>query len=275
MTSEWQSGEISCNGTRLHYQHADEGGRPAVVLVHGITDSGLCWTPVARLLQNSYTVIMPDARGHGNSAAPEHGYSYPVLAEDLACVVRELQIAPAVIVGHSMGAMTAALMAAEHPALVLALVLEDPPWRKETPSPQERAQRAADYREAIVAMHAATDEALLQRNRESSPIWSEAERIPWVASKRQVQPQIVEILRLPPPRWPEMAAKIQAPTMLITADPELGAIVTPDVADEAVSLLSDGLAVRIGGAGHNIRREAFGAYMAAVKDFVTRAVDRD
>ena len=66
---DWQSGDIETNGIRMHY-HRTGGDKPALVLSHGATDSGLCWTRVARVLEADYDVIMPDARGHGRSDAP-------------------------------------------------------------------------------------------------------------------------------------------------------------------------------------------------------------
>jgi pimeloyl-ACP methyl ester carboxylesterase len=66
----WQQGNIETGGLRLHYTRTG-GAKPPVVLAHGFSDDGLCWTPVARALQAEYDVIMVDARGHGQSAAPE------------------------------------------------------------------------------------------------------------------------------------------------------------------------------------------------------------
>lgn len=45
----WQSGDIVVNGLRLHYTRTG-GDKPQVVLVHGFSDDGLCWTPVAEAL---------------------------------------------------------------------------------------------------------------------------------------------------------------------------------------------------------------------------------
>src|SRR5882672_8468662 len=71
---EWFSGDIVANGLRIHYSRTG-GDKPALVLSHGATDSGLCWTRVARALEADYDVILPDARGHGLSDAPPSGYS--------------------------------------------------------------------------------------------------------------------------------------------------------------------------------------------------------
>jgi N-formylmaleamate deformylase len=65
--AHWQSGDVTANGIRLHYTRTG-GDKPPLVLAHGVTDDGLCWTPVAAALAPDYDVIMVDARGHGRSA---------------------------------------------------------------------------------------------------------------------------------------------------------------------------------------------------------------
>ena len=59
--SNWQSGFVETNGIRMHYTRTG-GDRPPVVLAHGFSDDGLCWTPVARAREADYDVIMRDAR---------------------------------------------------------------------------------------------------------------------------------------------------------------------------------------------------------------------
>jgi pimeloyl-ACP methyl ester carboxylesterase len=81
--SEWQQGDVLTNGIRMHYYRTG-GDKPQVVLAHGFSDSGLCWTPVARELEADYDVIMIDARGHGLSEAPTSGYSPKNMGADLA-----------------------------------------------------------------------------------------------------------------------------------------------------------------------------------------------
>ncbi|TMF04127.1 MAG: alpha/beta fold hydrolase, partial [Chloroflexi bacterium] len=66
--SDWTSGDVNSNGIRIHYTRT-RGHKPVLVLAHGATDSGLCWTRLARELESDYDVIMPDARGHGLSEA--------------------------------------------------------------------------------------------------------------------------------------------------------------------------------------------------------------
>src|ERR671936_61945 len=103
--TEWFSGEVSANGIRMHYSRTG-GDTPPLVLAHGATDDGLCWTRLARALEPEYDVIMPDARGHGRSDAPPSGYSSADHAQDLAGLIRALGLATPAVGGHSMGAAT-------------------------------------------------------------------------------------------------------------------------------------------------------------------------
>ena len=68
--------------------------------------------------------------------------------------------------------------------------------------------------------------------------------------------------------WQETFAAITAPTLLIHADPVLGGLVTPELADEATRINPGIRAVQIPDAGHNTRRENFTGYLAAVRGFL-------
>ncbi|HEY3341294.1 MAG TPA: alpha/beta hydrolase, partial [Anaerolineae bacterium] len=75
--AQWLSGDVNANGIRTHYYRTG-GNKPPIVMCHGATDDGLCWTPVAYTLEADYDVIMPDARWHGLSDGPA-GKSAPVI----------------------------------------------------------------------------------------------------------------------------------------------------------------------------------------------------
>ena len=52
----------------MHYYHAVPAtGKPVIVMVHGVTGNGLCWTTLTEDLQNSYDIYMVDMRGYGLS----------------------------------------------------------------------------------------------------------------------------------------------------------------------------------------------------------------
>jgi len=79
----WHSGDIYANGIKIRY-HRTGGDKPPLVIAHGVTDNGLSWSRFARAMENTYEVVLYDARGHGFSDAPENGYTFEDHAEDLA-----------------------------------------------------------------------------------------------------------------------------------------------------------------------------------------------
>jgi pimeloyl-ACP methyl ester carboxylesterase len=269
--AEWFSGDVTANGIKIHYYRTG-GDKPVIVLCHGATDDGLCWTPVARALEADYDVIMPDARWHGLSAGPAGPASPAILANDLYEFVLALKLEKPILGGHSMGAHSAFLVTAHHPALMRATILEDPAFR-ESAAPVDEEQlkkRSIQMREGIMANRGMTREALIAKAHQQSPLWSEEELGPWADSKLRVSPNLAE-LRFGQPGaatlWEDLA-KITCPVLLITADPDKGAIVTPETAQKAAQIASSLTVVRIPGAGHNIRREGFAAYMQAVRTFL-------
>ncbi|RFU88671.1 alpha/beta hydrolase [Streptomyces triticagri] len=111
---------VSADGARLYVEAHGPEGAPAVVLAHGWTCSTAFWAAQVRDLATDHRVIAYDQRGHGRSPAPDDpdGYSTRALADDLEAVLAAT-LAPgekAVLVGHSMGAMTL-IAAAGRPGL--------------------------------------------------------------------------------------------------------------------------------------------------------------
>jgi pimeloyl-ACP methyl ester carboxylesterase len=103
-----------------------EGEGPLVVLVPGMGDLRGTYRMVAPALRRAgYRVACTDLRGHGDSDASFATYGDEETAGDVAALIDELG-APAVIVGNSMGAGAATLVAAERPELVAGLVLVGP-----------------------------------------------------------------------------------------------------------------------------------------------------
>jgi pimeloyl-ACP methyl ester carboxylesterase len=70
---------------------------------------------------------MLDLRGHGDSSKPETGYRWSDYAADVVAFIEEQDFERVTLVGHSLGALTALLAAAQLPERIESLVLEDPP----------------------------------------------------------------------------------------------------------------------------------------------------
>ena len=263
----WTAAPVRANGITLN-TYRTGGDRPPLVLLHGITDNGLCWKRAAQALERDYDLIMIDARGHGRSDAPPSGYSPDDHAADVAGVIRALGLERPALLGHSMGAMNAATVAANYPDLVRGLVMEDPPWQWETPTERQRTEALAEWRQGIQEQRSQTREALIAAKRAESPMWDPIEFDAWAESKLQTSPQVVEYITAARTPWRELVRRIACPTLLIYADADRGGLVTPAVAEEVRRLLPNGRVVHISGAGHNIRREQFESYLAAVTAFL-------
>jgi non-heme chloroperoxidase len=110
--------ELECS------EHGDPDGLP-VLLLHGATDSRLSWEPLLPYLPASIRAIAPSQRGHGDSdRRPDAGYRIEDMADDAAALIEALEIAPAIVVGHSMGGWVAQQLAIEYPEHVRGLLLE-------------------------------------------------------------------------------------------------------------------------------------------------------
>ncbi len=244
---------------------------PVLVLAHGATDSGLCWTRLARELESDYDVIMPDARGHGQSEAPDTGYSGADHAADLAGVIRGLGLERPAVGGHSMGAGTTLRLAADYPELISCAILEDPGIRLDDRTPAGAQDPRAVIRKNVEMAQTEGREAAITRGRGLNPTWSDEEFGPWSEAKARVSRQFLDTLtgggRML--EWRKLLPRVQGPVLLVTSDPERGGIVTPEGAAEAQRLLPSLEVVRVTGAGHNIRREQFEAFVAAVRSFLT------
>ena len=125
MLPHWTANDLVVDGVKIHYTRTGDGSKPPLVLLHGFSDSGLCWPLVAHDLEADYDVILPDARGHGHSARVQPGESID-MAADTAGLIRALGLHRPVLGGHSMGANTSSHVGARYPKLIRALVLEDP-----------------------------------------------------------------------------------------------------------------------------------------------------
>lgn len=245
------------------HEYGDPDG-PVLVLLHGVTDSGRCWTDLVERLGATYRILAPDLLGHGDSErwSEQQLASVDPLEHAYAPVESLLeQTGPAEVLGHSLGGGLAAALAARRPDLVRGAVLEDPVWRH---GPQE--ERAEQVRERVVdtAAAAADPEGAVAACRLDHPAWPESELDAWARAKGDVDLAFlatgVTMLGTP---WRRIARAIDVPTLLITGDTEV--VVHEPTVVEIASLGNPAVEVRVvPGAGHCVRREAADAFHAEV-----------
>lgn len=263
------SGFVNTQGLKLHYYRAGSPGKPALVLVHGITDDGLCWEAVATELTQNFDLVMVDLRGHGKSDAPEDDYAMESMASELAGLIWALGLEKPILLGHSMGAMTSLTLAGLYPDLPRALLLEDPPPFWNPPPAQAASQQPPNPLEAwIYANKRKTSDDLRLEAHTNSPTWSEAEIDVWINSKHRYSLNIASILRSRAINAAALASllqKITCPTLLIHADTARGALVRQEDIAKLRELIPHLRSTHIPGAGHNIRREQFQRYMEVIR----------
>jgi len=260
--SAWRSGTVAIAQGRLAYHRTGVNARP-LVLAHGLTDNGLCWSRVATALAASFDIIMLDARGHGQSSRISDGDDHDP-GRDIAEAIGKLELNNVILMGHSVGARAAATCAGLIPDSISRLILEDPPL---LPLGDEatREKRLLALREQVAAFQAMSDAEIATKGKASSPLWHEDEFPAWSASKKQFDPAAY-------PRytqtWQQTLSHICAPTLLIYGEAARGSLVTPAIANEATTLNPHLRTIQISGAGHNVRRENFSDYLAAVQEFL-------
>src|SRR5437870_9529709 len=102
------------DGVQLNYLTAGHG--PAVILLHGYTQTSRMWKPIIPLLASKFTVIAPDLPGIGDSSVPsDKDIGMITAAKQIHELVRSLKIEKARVVGHDIGLMVAYAYAAQFP----------------------------------------------------------------------------------------------------------------------------------------------------------------
>jgi len=168
--------------------YRDSGAGPPVVLLHGGASSAATWDRLAAALAAAgRRTIAVDLRGHGGSP---RAASYPLtgFADDVAALLDLLGLDRVAVVGHSLGAHTALLLAHARPDQVSHLVLE------ELPVPGSLSGR----RFMLPAL------LLLAARRGFDP---------------RAMVSAVRQLRVPDPAWSDRLASIAAPTLVISGGP--------------------------------------------------------
>ncbi len=272
MASQWTQDDVVVGDVRLHYYRTGHGEKPAVVLAHGFSDSGLCWSRVARDLEAEYDVVMPDMRGHGRSQRMRPG-DVVDMGADLAGLIRGLDLRQPAVCGHSMGAMATFELAVRFPELVRGIVLEDPPWWLDRP-PASHGDPVGAWAKTLPAK---TQAQLALDYRAEHPDWPDELVELMAESKKQLDQDMIDALvgkvNNVAVDWQSKIGELQMPVLILTADPGLGAIVTPQVASRIRELNPRIALVNVPGVGHLIRYDRYPDFMALLVPFLRRVAE--
>jgi N-formylmaleamate deformylase len=258
----WTTGVSKANGITVHYLRTG-GAKPPVILLHGLIGSGACWTPLARDLEDAYDVVMPDARGHGRSSAPAHGYLYDDHANDVVGLIGSLGLAPPILLGHSMGGMTAAVVASRGTAVIRGLVLVDPTFL----SPERQGEvRDSDVAEQHRRALGRDKSDLLADTRARHPRRSQ-ELLELLAEARlRTHLAAFEVLEPPNPEYRELVGAIAVPTLLVIGD--TGNVVSLETARDLQRLNPRVRVEQMRDAGHGLPHDQPERLAASVRSFL-------
>ncbi len=132
--------KLTVDGATLAYEERGEGS-PAMVFIHGWACDRQCWGAQLAEFSRDHRCIAVDLRGRGESdAVPPFGVGRAL--EDVAALVRSLGVGPVILVGHSLGGITALAINGRYPELVLGVVTIDSPITAETGAGSPRSVAA-------------------------------------------------------------------------------------------------------------------------------------
>ncbi|HEX2855308.1 MAG TPA: alpha/beta hydrolase [Opitutaceae bacterium] len=293
------------NGIRLHYYHATPApGKPVIVMVHGVTDNGLCWTTLTWKLQDAYDIYMLDTRGHGLTDPFTPTDNADTLIKDVVGFVSAMKFEKPILMGHSMGGATVIRVGAEYPDLAKAIIVLDagiggrggrgpggpgapgaaggnanagttgstppaPPARPANPDdPMPFAMNGTP--EALAAQNNYRFEDLVAKGRRQFPKWDIVDVQYWALSKKQYHgaysnETFREVMQ-GSMRTADSLAKIPVPMIILKAD------ASPEARKqhlEAASVMQKGKLVHIDGAAHNLHHDQLARTVEVLKEFLS------
>jgi N-formylmaleamate deformylase len=213
-------------------------------------------------LEGEYDVIMPDARGHGKSSAPDHGYRYEDHANDVVGLIKALRLSSPVLLGHSMGGMTAAVVASRKPNLLRGLILADPTFLSPELQREIFESDSADQHRQM--LNKSLDELMAEarrRRRDRSSL-----TLDLIARARlQTSISAFDVLMPPNPDYMQLVSAIDVPSLLVIGD---AGVVSPAMAAELQRVNPRIHVEQIPEAGHGVQYDQPDRFANVVKSFL-------
>ena len=259
--ARWTRHREDIGGLHLNVRELASDG-PTVVLLHGLGASGAVWQGVGRLLNPALRLLAPDLRGHGESDKPSAGYLPRDYVGDIAAWLGHEPTRPVSLLGHSLGAVVAAQLAAERPELIRKLVLVDPPFDPDRPR---------EHIEAVEGLRHGPPGELERYLRGREPGMGDLYARAIADLFRAAADGAFQAVLRGEPGFPAQVAAlgaISAPTLVIAADPALDAALGAVAARAVAESLPDGRLLSIPGARHAVFASHPREFAAAVLDFV-------
>lgn len=254
----------TADGLKLAYVQLSDGDGTPLLLIHGYTDNSRSWSlPAPYLGLEDRPAYAIDLRGHGASDAPACCYGLDSLANDIVGFMDARGIGKADIVGHSLGSMTAAYVAATAPERVNKLVLVS--------SAVRMPKAAGDWLwENITALSYPLDpDSPFMRDWYANPTPVDQDFIDRERRESAARPERVwrgVLAALSATDWSSLAPRITAPTLILWGDQD--PLFDAAAQAELREALPDAQTRTFEGLGHNMFWEQPQAFGAIVTKFL-------
>ncbi|MDR0958860.1 MAG: alpha/beta hydrolase [Propionibacteriaceae bacterium] len=246
----------------IHEYGADDA--PTLLFLHGLTDSGSAWPDAVDHWGDSWHIVAPDLRGHGDSprfADDELRHTIEIMTADVDKLLRSFDTPP-VVVSHSLGSTLAIFAEDAHPGLIKALVMEDPSMPRYNMS-AIKLKFAADNVALLEELD--TEEGVAARHELGRSMgWDDEGLYAWIEAKHQVDRRMI-VHSIPKNQsWKKIFNRLTIPTLLV--QPLHGPVDMGPTEDEVTNPLVQ--IYKIPDAGHTVRRDNPDAYYALVDPFL-------
>jgi pimeloyl-ACP methyl ester carboxylesterase len=253
----------------IHYAEGPSGGKP-MVLLHGVTGRWQHFLSNLPEFSFRYHTYALDLRGHGKSGRTPGAYRIENYAQDVVAFLHQRVAEPAILLGHSLGAMTAIQAAADAPERVAAVVLEDPPFSSVAKPESPSRQRFSVMRDIVEMEGTFEDKMKAHAAYMKSP--HDARLRSRIRQLVQLDPDVlthtVERKTFEHFRAEDVLSRITAPVLLLQGNPALGGALDDPEAEWILSHLVHGTRVQVAEAGHDLHREHQLTFMQIVNDFL-------
>jgi pimeloyl-ACP methyl ester carboxylesterase len=245
--------------TAINYAEGPPSG-PPLVLLHGGGDRWQNFLPILPSLAMRWHIFALDLRGHGKSGRVPHQYRPEDYVADVTAFLERRLSEPAILFGHSLGGWVALLSAARLAERVRALILGDPPLNIERFVAAESTEsRITQWRTLRELVGSALSVVALASKLADLYGGDAAQFRGWAKTLSQADPdaaqyhaegrigEYVENVDID-----AALEQVACPVLLLQADPSQGGMVSDGDVEHALSLLADGLHVKLEGAGHDL-----------------------
>jgi pimeloyl-ACP methyl ester carboxylesterase len=257
---------IPVAGRDARLEALDFGGEgPGVLLLHGLAGTAREWEETAAWLSETHRVIALDQRGQGRSERRPDDVSREAFVDDAIAAIDELALAPAVLVGQSLGGHTAFLVAAARPDLVRGLVVAEASPAEAKPGEPDEIRKLLSAWPAFASREAAQE--FFGGDTPVGRAWARnlEEADDGLVPAFDTDVMVETIAAAADGRWDEWR-RIQAPTLIVRG--EHGDLPEKEAAEMAQALPSAELVTLPG--GHDVHLDAPEAWRTAVEGFLAR-----